>query len=141
MLAGYIFWGNTTKQSIAMTAPVIDINTVSEKIAMTVPVIDITEGNDTHIVQFSMPKKYTLETLPKPNDTNISFIKIPKTTKAVLRYTGWATEWEVKAKKELLSTYLKRDELTQVGEMISAQYNPPLSFPFLRRNEIMVEVK
>jgi hypothetical protein len=88
-----------------------------------------------------MPKKYTLESLPKPNDSSISFIEIPKTTKAVLGYTLWATESRVKAKKELLASFLKRDGYTQVGDMISAQYNPPLSFPFLRRNEIMVEVK
>jgi SOUL heme-binding protein len=141
MLAGYIFWGNSSKQAIAMTAPVIDIKTASEKIAMTVPVIDIAEWTDTHRVQFSIPKKYTLETLPKPNDSSISFVEIPKTTKAVLRYTGWATESKVKAKKEILASYLKRDGYTQVGDMISAQYNPPLSFPFLRRNEIMVEIK
>jgi hypothetical protein len=141
VLAGYIFWGNTSKQAIAMTAPVIDINTASEKIAMTVPVIDIAQWTDTHIVQFSIPKKYTLESLPKPNDASISFVEIPKATKAVLRYTLWATESRVKAKKELLASFLKRDGYTQVGDMISAQYNPPLSFPLLRRNEIIVEVK
>jgi SOUL heme-binding protein len=141
VLAGYIFGGNTTQESISMTAPVNDIKQVSEKIQMTVPVIDIKWKDDVHIVQFTMPKRYTLKALPKPNDTRVQFVEIPKTKKAVLRYSGWATETRVTEKKDVLENYLKKDSLETIGDMISAQYNPPWSIPFMRRNEIMIGIK
>lgn len=140
-LAGYIFWGNTKKQSIAMTAPISDITPVSQNIQMTVPVIDIQKSQDTHIIQFTMPKEFTLDTLPKPNDSKVTFAQVPKAKKAVLRYSWWATEKRVIAKKAELQKLLDADALKTVGDMISAQYNPPWSIPFMRRNEIIVEVQ
>lgn len=58
-----------------MTTPVSDIKSSSEKIAMTVPVSDISSGN-THTIQFSLPSKYTLETLPKPENDKVQLKKV-----------------------------------------------------------------
>lgn len=140
-LAGYIFGGNTSKASIAMTAPVMDTTKVSESIAMTVPVMDTLSSWGKHTIVFTMPSKYTLETLPKPNNANIRFRKVESSRRAILQYTWYATESRVAAKKQLLTELLARDGFKMVGEMISAQYNPPLSFPLLRRNEVMVDIQ
>jgi hypothetical protein len=139
-LAGYIFWGNTRQESISMTAPVSDIQSSSEKIAMTVPVSDISDG-DKHIVQFSLPSTYTLETLPKPDNTLVELKEVTWYKAAVLRYTGWATETKVISKKNELSKLLQKAWIETISDMNSAQYNPPFSFPFLRRNEIIVKIK
>jgi hypothetical protein len=139
-LAGYIFWGNTRQESISMTAPVSDIQSSSEKIAMTVPVSDISDG-DKHIVQFSLPSTYTLETLPRPDNTLVELKKVTWYKAAVLRYTGWATETKVTSKKQQLSKLLEKAWIEIISDMNSAQYNPPFSFPFLRRNEIIVKIK
>ncbi len=141
ILAGYIFGGNTSKTSIAMTTPVNDIQKQSEKIAMTTPVNDITTENNTHLVQFTMPDKYTLETLPVPNDDRVKLRKVEPKKKAVLLYRGWATDDVVEKKKLELIERLERDGVEYVWDLISAQYNPPLSFPLMRRNEILVEIK
>lgn len=141
IIAGYIFGGNVSQESIAMTAPVSDIKQVSEKIQMTVPVIDIKATDDTHTIQFTMPKKYTMATLPKPNDARVQLVEVPKSKKAVLRYTGWASETTVEEKKMMLKWCLERDGLKPLGDMISAQYNPPWSIPFMRRNEIIVDIQ
>ncbi len=140
-LAGYIFGGNTAKSSIAMTMPVMDTIETSESIAMTVPVIDTLSMSGKHIVAFTMPSSYTLESLPKPSNANIRFKKIDKSRRAVLRYSWYATESRVLAKQELLWSYLTRDGYKVQWYRISAQYNPPLSFPSLRRNEVMVNVE
>jgi SOUL heme-binding protein len=140
-LAGYIFGGNTTKSSISMTAPVMGTAKSSESIAMTVPVMDTLSKSGKHIVAFTMPSQYTLETLPKPDNTNIRLRVVEKSQKAVLRYSWYATDSRVEDKKILLREFLIRDGYNMNGEIVSAQYNPPLSFPLLRRNEVMVEIQ
>ena len=92
-LAGYIFGGNTSKSSIAMTAPVMDTLSSSGK----------------HTIAFTMPSKYTLDTLPKPSNANIRFRVVEKSRRAVLTYTWYATEGGVDAKKKLLTDGLVRD--------------------------------
>ena len=75
LLAGYIFGGNTRRQSIAMTAPVAQAQT-SEKIAMTAPVTQIQNAN-AWVVRFTMPKGYSLDTLPQPNDPQVKLRALP----------------------------------------------------------------
>ncbi len=123
-----------------MTVPVMDTAKVSESIAMTSPVMDTVSNTGKHIVAFTMPSQYKLATLPKPDNTNIRFRIVEKSQRAVLRYTWYATDRRVDDKKKLLSEFLIRDGYAMKGEMISAQYNPPLSFPLLRRNEVMVDI-
>jgi hypothetical protein len=140
-LAGYIFGGNTSKSSIAMTAPVMDTTKTSESIAMTVPVMDTLSNSGKHIIAFTMPSKYTLESLPKPSNANIRFRIVENSQRAVLRYSWYATSARVEAKKKVLFAALTRDGYKTKWEIISAQYNPPLSFPPLRRNEVMVDIE
>lgn len=140
-LAGYIFGGNTTQSSIAMTVPVMDTTKTSESIAMTAPVMDTLSSSGKHIVAFTMPSTYTIENLPKPDNANIRFRTVEKSQRAVLRYTWYATSSRVEEKKKLLTELFTRDGYVMKSEMISAQYNPPLSFPLLRRNEVMVDVE
>lgn len=140
-LAGYIFGGNTAKTSISMTVPVMDTMRASENIAMTAPVMDRVSNSGKHIVAFTMPSNYTLESLPKPDNRSIRFRLVDKSKRAVLRYSWYATESRVSAMQELLRGYLIRDGYKTLWDMVSAQYNPPLSFPPLRRNEVMVDIE
>lgn len=65
IIADYIFGNNTAAQKVPMTAPVTQQG--NEKIAMTAPVTQ--QGVDnTWRVRFVMPSKYTMQTLPKPNN-------------------------------------------------------------------------
>jgi len=65
-------------EKIAMTSPVMQKPT-SEKIAMTSPVVQTPNSGDTNsgadaeswTVNFMMPSEYSMETLPKPTDTDI----------------------------------------------------------------------
>lgn len=144
-IADYIF-GNNTKRSeggsekIAMTAPVLEQAASSEKIAMTAPVLEQGEGGK-HVVSFVMPSSYTLETLPKPNNPEVTIREVPKRKYAVMRFSGYAPEKKSRAKKEQLLEYVERDGLEVAGEPILAQYNPPWTPPFMRRNEILLQIK
>ena len=111
-LAGYIFGGNVSKTSISMTAPVMDTSKVSESIAMTAPVMDTLSSSGRHIVAFTMPSKYTLDTLPKPDNADIRFRIVEKSQRAVLRYSWYATEERVESYKKILAERISRDGYT-----------------------------
>ena len=111
-LAGYIFGGNVSKISISMTAPVMDTSKVSESIAMTAPVMDTLSSSGRHIVAFTMPSKYTLDTLPKPDNADIRFRIVENSQRAVLRYSWYATEERVESYKKILAELISRDAYT-----------------------------
>jgi effector-binding domain-containing protein len=140
ILAGYIFGGNTKKESIAMTAPVVEKKSASESIAMTAPVMTTVEG-ESHIIAFSMPRSYTLETLPIPTDSRVEIITIPEKRMAAIRFSWTRTDARVQSKKQKLLNALKKDNSTVVGEVQYAGYNAPWTPPWMTRNEVLVEIK
>jgi len=139
IVAGYIFGGNTKKESIAMTTPVIE-QKVSEPIAMTAPVTASIEG-DSHTIAFGMPKSYTLATLPTPTDPRVKIVTIPEKKKAVIRFSWFRTSNRVEAKKQELIAALKRDAIKTLGEPEYAGYNAPWTPPWMTRNEVLIEIE
>ena len=140
LLAGYIFGGNKRLQSIAMTAPVAQ-QAASEKIAMTAPVAQMQTSTGTWVVRFTMPSAYTLQTLPVPNDARVELRNIEPARFAVLRFSGLARPDDVEAKSNELLAQVTSHRLRAVGSVSLAQYNPPWTLWFMRRNEVMVEVE
>ena len=139
ILAGYIFGRNKSKTKIAMTAPVTQ-EASSEKIAMTAPVTQ-TKASSGFLVQFTMPEKYTLETLPIPDDSRVELRQLPARRVAVYTYSG---SWSESRYTEKLSNFkleLQNDKVTSFCEPTIARYNSPFALWFLRRNEIWLEVK
>lgn len=139
IVAGYIFDGNTKKESIAMTAPVIEKSASSEKIAMTAPVLASVEG-ETHTIAFGMPRSYTLETLPTPTDSRVTIVRVPEKKMAAIRFSWFRTNRLVELKKMELINALKNDGVTIVGEPQYAGYNGPWTPPWMTRNEVLVEI-
>ena len=158
-LAGYIFGKNTTKEDIAMTAPVVmnsqnqsDTNVdsdapsqsvKSETIEMTAPVTMTPESERQWKMAFSMPSKYTMETLPKPTDKRVKLVPVAARTVAVVRYSGTFNDDENRDESlSILQTWLKdHPEYIMVGKPFFAGYDPPFTLPFLRRNEVLIEIK
>jgi len=147
VLADYIFGNNTApsggSSNISMTAPVTmqpnsaESDKDAQKIAMTAPV-SMQQEHGQWRVQFTMPKKYTMQTLPKPTNPNITITEIPKQTYAVIKFSGLANSSKVAAKTEALRVWMQEQGLTITGEAQLARYNPPWTLPFLRRNEILI---
>jgi hypothetical protein len=142
-VADYIFGNNTAKDSIAMTAPVLhEKQSASEKIAMTAPVLHEKAGEkDSYKLAFVMPSKYTMETLPKPNNAEVTLRAIPEKKFAVRSFGGYATQAKVERETKKLLDALKTNNITPSSGPSTAQYNPPWTPPFMRHNEVMVEVK
>lgn len=140
LLAGYIFGGNRKRQGIAMMAPVAQ-QAVSEKIAMTAPVAQTQSAAGTWVVRFTMPGSWTLQTLPVPNDRKVKLRETEPARFAVLRFSGVARPGVVQKKSTELQAWAKGRKLRIIGPVSLAQYNPPWTLWFMRRNEVMVEVK
>ena len=138
-LFDYISGENRMKEKIAMTAPV-NQQSRSEKIAMTAPVNQVKAG-DQFAIQFVMPDKYTMDTLPEPLDEAVVIKEVAAHKMAVVRYSGG---WSAKAyekHKELLYAFIKDKGLSSAGEPVWARYDPPFKPAFLRRNEVQVPVE
>ena len=111
----------------------------SEKMSMTLP-IEQTMAPEGWRVALMLPGKYTLETAPKPTDPQVRVRLVPGRLMAVLRYSGRWTEKNFSGKMSELRKAVESKSLETVGEMQTALYNPPITPPFMRRNEVMVEV-
>jgi len=142
ILAGYIFGGNTKKESIAMTAPVIAQRggDTSERIAMTAPVVATTEG-DSQIIAFGMPRSYTLETLPAPNDPRVKIVMIPTKRYAVMRFSWVRSDARIKRMQEKLLSALARDGIAAQASAAYAGYNAPWTPPWMNRHEVLAEIE
>ena len=138
IIADYIFGNNISKKNVAMTAPVVQQQ--SEKIAMTAPVTQ--EGNRSQWkVRFVMPASYTMATLPKPNNDVVKLVEMPSKRFAVIRFSGMAGEASLKDHTEELNNFITGKKLSALSQPSYALYNPPWTLPFLRRNEVMIEIQ
>jgi len=139
LLAGYIFGGNSRKQSIAMTAPVVQNQSSGEKIPMTAPVVQ-SEQAGSWTVRFIMPRGASLESLPTPTEPRVRLVALAPSRVAVVRFSGLAFASDVAAKTEELRAYIARHHWSALGPPLLARYNPPWTLWFLRRNEVMIPI-
>lgn len=144
-LAAFIFGENQPRSKIAMTAPV---TAESAKIAMTAPVTSETVGANSkngsseraHIMRFFMPSEFSLETLPVPTDKRIRIFELPARKVAAIRFSGSAKAANFEKHERQLQEAVSKNHLKVVGSPYRAYYNPPFTPPFLKRNEVMVEL-
>lgn len=142
LLAGYIFGGNQRREGIAMTAPVALVP-ASERLAMTAPVSQEPQGEaQPHewVVRFTMPRGHSLAQLPVPNDPQVRLKAVPQSRYAVLRFSGRATQAEFEGRTAQLRAWVQAHQLQAIGPPSLAQYNPPWTLWFMRRNEVLIAV-
>jgi SOUL heme-binding protein len=137
VIADYIFGNNVSAKKVAMTAPVIQVP--GEKIAMTAPVTQQGEGN-AWTVRFVMPSEYTLDTLPKPNNSAVTLKSIEGQRLAVVRFSGVANDAILSAKTAELTALIAQRNLSPLSPPSFAFYDPPWKLGSLRRNEVMIAV-
>ncbi len=142
ILADYIFGNNRRSEHIAMTVPVIEQpRPASEKIAMTAPVVTEDLGASTFKVAFMMPSKYTLETLPQALDERITFRIVPAHMAAATRFSGSMGAESAMKHRDELEHWVNTHGLSVISPFTYANYSPPWIPPFLRRNEVIVDVE
>jgi hypothetical protein len=122
ILGGYIFGKNEKKEQISMTSPVA----MSLEEEMT--------------IQFLVPKKFTKESLPKPDNSAIKFLEVPEKKMAAITFGGWANDKKIEKYKLQLIALLDKNKIKYANDFLLLGYNPPYEL-FFRKNEIVVELQ
>ena len=124
-IANYIFGNNDKSQNISMTAPVHTWN----------------QNNET-LMAFTMPSKFKLSELPKPNGKNVQLINVEGKIVAVLKFSWFSGIARTKKLTQKLQNLIKAEGLKQNGKPKLAVYdNPMTTLPFTRRNEIHLPIE
>ena len=138
-LAGYIFGKNRSKEKLSMTAPVLQ-EPVSEKLSMTAPVLQEKRGS-AWVMAFVMPEGSRLETLPVPLDTAVTLRSVKGKKVAVIRYSGLHSESNLRNYAVKLTEWLEKKGYCVCSQPRAASYDPPWTLPFLRRNEVHIDIE
>jgi hypothetical protein len=107
---------------------------------MTAPVLQSGDAA-AWVVRFVMPRGYTLETLPTPNDSRVRLRALPPTRFAVVKFPGLAHAEAVATRTRELQEFISAQRLSAAGAPALARYNPPWTLWFMRRNEIWIPIE
>ncbi len=124
ILFAYIGRGNVTDQKLEMTAPIITGRT-----------------GETFTVAFVMPMGRTIASLPLPGDARVTLVEVPARRMAVMTYRGRFSAESIEQHEHLLVRLVAYAGLSPVGEPAFAGFDPPTTLPFLRRNEVWLELR
>ena len=139
-LASYISGHNSGNVRLYPPDSLAQSNLRGQANAMTTPVLQApVEGGWT--MAFILPRKYTFSTAPKPLDAQIELEQVPPQTMAILRYSGSVDEDRIQRKFRELRGWVQSIGWRSISEPLAAQYDPPFTIPFLKRNEVLVRAE
>jgi hypothetical protein len=141
-LFAYISGENVSRTKVSMTAPVVQ-DGPSTKIEMTAPVVQQpgSAAENTHRVGFVLPAGLTEDTAPRPTNSEVHLRTVAESTVAAIRYRGRWTEESYSKHLEELRAAMAAEGLTETGGPRFARFDPPLKPPFLRHNEVLLDVR
>lgn len=146
-LFSYITGENEGSAEIAMTAPVLmnESNAASKgtnkgtEIAMTAPVF-MKERSEQQVMSFVMPADFTLQSTPKPTNPNVWVTEVKEYKVVVIKFSGLLSDSNVEIQTEILNSWIEKNGYTAISEPVNAAYNGPFTIPWLRHNEVLIEV-
>jgi hypothetical protein len=122
-IAGYIFGNNETSTKIAMTSPV-----------------HMEIGEEGSSMSFVMPSKYSVNNLPKPDDSNVEIHESKPEYVAAIEFGGYVNDATLKRYAEQLQKSLELHNIKPIGHYRYLGYNPPYQL-INRRNEVIVQIE
>ncbi len=142
-LFGYISGNNEGSREIAMTAPVMvsdDKPVEGESIDMMAPVI-VNQNADGWRYAFVLPASYSLDSAPLPTNPDVKLLEIKPKRVATLRYSGLLNESDFRDNTQRLQLWMASNGLKPASSARVAGFDPPWALPFVRRNEVMIDVE
>lgn len=127
--------------SVPMTAPVeVEAGPRGGSVPMTAPVETDAESEGVRMA-FYLPADYDLDSAPIPTDPAVDLVSVPERTLAVRRFSWRPTDRRVDRETERLLEALGEADVPTAGEPFFLGYDAPWTLPFVRRNEVAVEVE
>ena len=140
ILFNYISGENSLDEKISMTAPILKQKEISVKIPMTAPVLVDQEKDGNWSMSFVLPDSYNLTNTPVPKNENIKVYMRKSEKVAVIRFNGRMTEKNRVKYTQMLNSWIKNHNYTQISGPIYAVYNPPWTLPIFRKNEVQIVI-
>lgn len=129
-LSGYHFGKNDLAEHIAMTAAILHEETRFE------------DGEGFLTMSFILPNKYNLKNAPSPVDQRIKLHQKPSHMVACRSFSGPSDEQKVRKYSSELREWLSQYSSYKAEAQVQvAEYNPPQTISFLRKNEVHIDVK
>lgn len=129
----YIAGANRRDETIAMTAPVVSHGgALGRPAAGPDPV-------STPVMRFFLPRKIA-DNPPKPTDPAVHIVDLPSRTVAALRFSGPLDAASIADHAKQLRATLAAAHRATVGAAYVLGYDPPFTIPFLRRNEVAIDL-
>jgi hypothetical protein len=139
----YIAGENEGSTEIAMTAPVLinesEAASTGTEIAMTAPVF-MKERSEEQVMSFVMPADFTLKSTPKPTNPNVWVTEVKDYKVVVIKFSGLLSDSNVETQTKILNSWIAKNGYTAISEPVNAAYNGPFTIPWLRHNEVLIEV-
>jgi hypothetical protein len=140
-LFGYISGQNRSRASVAMTAPVVQSTGSAQKVAMTAPVVQHSDASGAQTVAFVLPSAMTQDDAPQPTDPIVTLRTVEPTLTAATRYSGRWSQSAYEQHCESLVSALGAAGFEAIGVPRFARFDPPFKPWFLRRNEVLIDVR
>lgn len=116
-------------------------NATSTKLEMTTPVFTKpADAQDAPPVMQFVIEESKASNVPAPNNPVVQSAVVQPRVVAARSFGGWPLDWEVAEQERLLRGALLLDGLSAKEGFELARYNDPFTPPWLRRNEVLVEV-
>lgn len=127
-IASYIFGENVQAELGAQ-----------RKISMTAPVT-VTPDDQGWRVHFVMPAAETVQSLPKPLNSQVKLRPVAEHEVVSVRFGGLTTQTRVEEQTERLKAWAKTKNLKLSPTAQIARYDDPFTLPWNRRNEILIDL-
>lgn len=114
-------------------------NEARQKISMTTPVFNEMK-TDSVTTEFVMPRTFTAAKPPQPDNANIRIKQKEARLVAAVKFSGTVHQKKLQQYQKSLLEWIDQQGKTPVGNFMLARYNPPFIPPFLRRNEVLIDI-
>ncbi|MDA7915000.1 heme-binding protein [bacterium] len=136
----YISGDNGQQQKVAMTTPVFmqkGVPILSDKADTSGPDTNGQRGR----MAFVVPEEVAAGGAPVPGSESVQLRERAGGKFAALRFAGRMGDAALNQKESELREWMQQQNLTAVGPVEYAGYDPPWTPGFLRRNEILIRVE